>query len=407
MVVKEKEENNRKRIKSLLLFFLISILFLSGCWDRTEVNDLSIVTAVAIDKSDDKQIEVTVQVFIPKALSAGGGQGGGSGGGGGQVVSIAGHVGSNIADALSKLQGKLPRKLFWGQTKVFIFGEKLAEEGIQEHMDFLERIPQIKGNAFVYVSEGDAKSLLEVPANLEPYSSEVIRALTDMNIGVKTTIKDLDIMLTGINQAAALPYARIGSQKKTTGEPIPYVHIDGSAVFQKDKMVGKITEEETRGLLWLRDEIENATVSIKIEGEEGLVSIHPVSSSVKLHPQIKNGTWKMVVKVRTEGSIIQNGTKQNISKTTTVKKIEKAFKEEIQGRMKLALEKVQHEFKADVTNFAKEFYRKYPKQMRQVKREWNEKYPEVEVVFEIRTNINHEGDISQPAGLPTEEVKEN
>ena len=58
----------------LLLSICVSILFLSGCWDRVEVNDLAIVTATAIDKSDDNQIELSIQIFIPKSLSSGGGQ---------------------------------------------------------------------------------------------------------------------------------------------------------------------------------------------------------------------------------------------------------------------------------------------------------------------------------------------
>ena len=41
----------------------------------------------------------------------------------------ASQTGKNIADALSKLQGKLPREIFWGQCKVFIFGEELAKKG--------------------------------------------------------------------------------------------------------------------------------------------------------------------------------------------------------------------------------------------------------------------------------------
>ena len=35
----------------LLLAICVSILFLSGCWDRVEVNDLAIVTAAAIDEA--------------------------------------------------------------------------------------------------------------------------------------------------------------------------------------------------------------------------------------------------------------------------------------------------------------------------------------------------------------------
>ena len=44
-----------------------------------EINDLAIVTAAAIDKKENNQIELSIQVFIPKALSSGGGQGGGGG----------------------------------------------------------------------------------------------------------------------------------------------------------------------------------------------------------------------------------------------------------------------------------------------------------------------------------------
>ena len=66
---------------------LCGMILLSGCWDRVEINDLAIVTAAAIDATDDNQIELSLQVFIPKALGSGGGQGGGGGGGGGTSYS--------------------------------------------------------------------------------------------------------------------------------------------------------------------------------------------------------------------------------------------------------------------------------------------------------------------------------
>ena len=70
--------------KSVLLFLGIcgTIPLVSGCWDRVEINDLAIVTAAAIEKKEDNQIELSIQVFIPKSLSSGGGQGGPGGGGG-------------------------------------------------------------------------------------------------------------------------------------------------------------------------------------------------------------------------------------------------------------------------------------------------------------------------------------
>jgi spore germination protein KC len=404
MVRKKQRSNTKKRI--LLLLFFISIFFLSGCWDKTEVNNLAIITGFAFDLTDDNKIEVTAQVFVPKSLSSGGGQDAG-GGSSGQVVSVAGQIGENITDALSKLQGKLPREIFWGQTKVFIFGEKLAEGGLQKHLDFLQRQPKVKGNAFVYVSEGKAKSVFDIPANIEEYSAEVLRDLTDMKVGMNVTLQELDTMLIGMNQATALPYVRIGTQEKTYGEPIQFVYIDGTAVFQKDRMVGKITEEETRGILWLRDELREYTVIEKLEGEEGFVAIRSNYSSLKLHPEINNGTWKMHVEIETEGWIIQNETKLDTSNPAVVKRMERAYGQNIENRIKQALEIVQHNLKADVTNFAKEFHRKYPQQMKQEKKNWDEKYPEVEVTFDIKANIVREGNLNSPGSLPEEEVKEN
>ena len=73
---------------------------------------------------------------------------------------------------------------------------------------------------------------------------------------MQVTIQDIDEMLTGIAQAAAIPYVKIKTQQTSEGKSVKYPHIDGTAVFKKDKMIGTISEAETRGILWLRDEIK-------------------------------------------------------------------------------------------------------------------------------------------------------
>lgn len=388
----------------LLLSICVSILFLSGCWDRVEVNDLAIVTATAIDKSGDNQIELSIQIFIPKALGSGGGEAGGSGGG--KMTMAISQTGKNMADALSKLQGKLPREIFWGQCKVFIFGEALAKQGIQKQMDFLLRHPEPRGRAYLYVSEGKAKETLEMVPNLERYSAEVLREISNYRVGMQITIQDVDEMLTGIAQAAALPYVKIKTQQPSEGKPIKYVHIDGTAVFHKDQMVGTLTEAETRGVLWLRDEIKGYTVSVEIEGEEGLVSLNPVSARVDLIPQIHDKKWKMTVNVATEGAIIQNETNLDFSDPKLLKKVESAYQKSIEKRIQEVLNQIQHELHADIVNFSREFYRKYPKEWKENKNRWDEVFSEVEVTINIEAHIRREGYINKPGALPHEEVKE-
>ncbi|WP_078411031.1 Ger(x)C family spore germination protein [Priestia abyssalis] len=394
----------------LLLFCCGSILFVSGCWDRVELNDLAIVTAAAIDIKGEKEIELSLQIFIPKALSSGGGQGGGGGGGGsageGGITLVASQKGANIADALSKLQGEVPRKIFWGQCKVFIFGETLAKKGIQEPMDFLLRHPQPRERAYMYVSRGKAKHVLELTPELERYSGEVIRELSDLHIGMQVTMQDLDKMLIGKAQAAAIPYVKVLSAEQGQEKPFQFPKIDGTAVFKKDRMVGKINEKETRGVLWLRNEMEEYTVTVNPQDAKGDVSLNPVSAQIKLIPRIQGEKWKMLVKVNTEGAVVQNRTNLNLTNNEVIKKVEKAYGKDIQNRIDLAIQKAQHELKADILGFAKEFHRKYPKQWKQVENRWDEVFPEVEVKIDVEAHIRRQGYINKPGGLLEEEVKE-
>lgn len=388
--------------KVFLAFKLLGLLLLlSGCWDRIEINDLAIVTAAAIDKKGDDQIELSLQIFIPKSLSMGGGQGGG-GAGGGAVTLIASEKGSNLSDALSKLQSELPRKVFWGQCKVFIFGEKIAKEGIQDHLDFLLRHPQPRERALVFVSEGEAKKIIEIQTELERFSAETIRELADLRVGVNITLQDLNEMLISESKAATLPYLKVITEKKKNSQ---FPKIIGSAVFKDDQMVGTLSEKETRGILWLRDEIEGYTVTIEPKGAKGSISLNPVSARANLVPEIYNNNWRIKAKIRTEGSVVQNLTNQDLSDPIFLKSVEKAYQEGIQRRVKLAIEKVQNELNADIVGFAKKFHRKYPKHWEQVENRWDEKFPEVEVVMEVEAYIRRQGYINEPINFRKEEVK--
>lgn len=394
-------------MKSVLLLLLIcgTTPFLSGCWDRIEITDLAIVTAAAIDKKGNNQIELSVQVFIPSSISSGGSSGATSQGGSAVTTLVRSEKGSNISDALSKLQSKLPRKVFWGHCKVFVFGEKLAMEGLQEQLDYLLRHPQPREKANVYVSKGKAKPILESLPPLENYSGEVLRELSDLHIGMLVTLQDLDEMLTGKPQAAALPIVKIlpPGKGQTKLQGIPYIF--GTAVLKKDKMTGMMTEKETRGLLWLRDEMESYTVTFQPEGEKGEISLNPVTAQIKKIPQFRNNKWKLLVKVTTEGAVIQNGTNLNLSSPKMLKAAERAYQKDIEDRIEMAFLNTQDK-KADILGVGKEFYRKYPKQFNKVENHWDDIFSEMEVEIDVAAHIRRQGYINKPAGLSENEVKD-
>ncbi|MDF2717223.1 MAG: hypothetical protein K0R28_4148 [Paenibacillus sp.] len=395
-------------MRGIMLVVLCGVIapLLGGCWDRTELNDLAIVVGTAVDMNKEGQVEVSAQVFIPRSLGGGGASGMGGGGGGGQKLTLVrSGDGVNMADAMSKLQTKLPRTIFWGHCKIYIFGESKAKHGIAEEMDFLLRHRQPRERAYMYVSSGKAADTLELYPPLERYSGEVIRELSDLHSAMIMTMKDLNGMLRGIGGAAAIPLIDVLPPKKGQEklQAIPY--ITGTAVFKKDKMVGTISDKITRGVMWLRNEVDESIITVKAENEKEFVSVSPVSTRVMLTPSIDDGVWSMLVNVKSEGEMIQNGTKLDPMNPKLLTIMQEGLKEDIRKRIETTIHHVQKELKADIFGFAEEYHRKYPKQWEQAQDRWDEIFPQVKVRTVIEAYIRRPGLINVPGGIPESEAK--
>ncbi|MCM3089750.1 MULTISPECIES: Ger(x)C family spore germination protein [unclassified Cytobacillus] len=388
---------------SLLITICFCIAILSGCSDRVEMNELAIITAAAIDRLEDGKTRVSVQLFIPRAITSGEtGEDPSSG-----STFVREGVGDNLANAISLLQINVPRRLFWGQCKIFIFGKGLAQKGIRKDIDYLARHPSPRGNSLLFVSEAEAKEMLTLIPPLERYSGDALKKLSQDEDGTQTTLRDVDIGLMDESESVSMPYIKKLEQTESARKPnetIPV--ITGAAIFKNDKMAGTLDLKESRGLLWLKDEIKRSSISVKPEGANGKLTMTPTLGSTKFSPEIKDGRWIMNLNIRLEGDIVQNETHFNLMNEAVIKKIRKDFEAALKERVAQTIEKLQQEYRADVIGFGRRFHQKYPKEWKKVKENWDEKFPEVEVKIKVKAKVRRPGYIGPPAALPRDEVKE-
>jgi spore germination protein KC len=387
-----------------IVFACVHLILLSGCWDRTEVNDLALIVGLGIDQTKNGKIRLTVEIVVPKSVGGGGQMMGGGGAGGGETI-IKSGTGVTVADAISNLQEKLSRRVFWGHTKVIVFGEKAAKAGIRQHLDFLSRNPEARLRSNVLVSKGTAKSVLELVPPIEQSSSEVLRELSESQLLLRVTVKDVLQMLSGDTGAAALPMVKIKPPEKGKQEQQTVAFIQRTAIFKKDKMIGDIDDQLTRGVLWIRNEIKEANITITPKGEKGNITATLIRAHTELIPKYEKGKWKMIVKATAEDDIILNGTKLDLLNPKYTKMIEKELENEMNKRIRNTLKKVQKEMKADIFGFADIFHRKYPREWNRVKNRWEEIFPTVEVVVKTKAYVRRPGIDTAPQGLPEQEVK--
>ena len=401
----------RTKFRMLLLSaWCLAAFTLSGCWDRIEVNDLAITRAVAIDQGPNDLLEMTVLVVVPTQGGIGGSMSGTEGATKApteqQQVVVQSAKGRTLAEALSFLQLQFPRRLFWGHTEVILIGEELARHDIRSQFDYILRHPQLRIRSRVFVTKGRAKDVLFVEPLMERDIAESLKEGAVINEALDVTTKEFAQMLIGESNAAILPYVNMMSTPAGGNMSQTVVYIDGAAIFKNGKLVGTLDQKETRGALWLRNEMKRATITIKPGEHEDYISMFLLRSETRLKPNISGDQWQIRLRGDLDLDVYENATDLEITPEIT-RKIEQATSAEVERRVEEVLAKAQKEMNADVFGFAEAFHRAYPSIWRKNKDKWDEIFPKVQVTFDIQAKVKRPGLIHQPALLPRDEIHKN
>ncbi|WP_167375625.1 Ger(x)C family spore germination protein [Paenibacillus polysaccharolyticus] len=393
----------KKRIISACnICFLICFCctLLTGCWDRIEINDLAIVLATGVDYKND-QIELTSQIFIPR--KAGGGDSTGSGGSPSGVTLTRSAEGHTIAEALNRLQRKVPRNMFWGHCEVVVISEDAGKQGIREYIDFFLRYPQIREHAYVFSTPEPAKNMLALLDPLERSSAESLREMANMKLGTRTTILELAQSIEGpsesviLSRMLSLPPDE-GQDKLTT---TPYIR--GLSLYKGDTFNRSVHEPLTIGILMLANELNNIIMPVNVESERGSFSIQPLEVKTILKPKISAGRWSMQVDVQTRGEVVLNTTDGNLTDPAVLKKLEETWASQLKEMATSALRLSQREMRTDLFKFAVEFRRYYPKQWKKQEKRWEQIYSELDVDIQIHAQVVRTGKSAGPQGIPDEQ----
>lgn len=366
----------------ILLLSAVIIPCLTGCWNRIEVNDIAIVTATGVDKIDEKNIRLSLQVGIPAKFGPSGADGGG---GNGNSTFTVSETGETLSDAYRKIQEKLSRRIFLSHSRVLIIGEKLAKDGVSYIIDFFARYQEPRLNGFIVFTKGEASELLKNKALLEKVPSEETRELLKQGIGLKVSIKDFwDMILAyGIEPVAPRfklvpleePVSKTASSQKTQA-------ITGAAVFKKDKLVGWMNDAETRGILHLRNELEIGVITVNIPEEKGggKISVRILRVNTIFKPKLQGDQLTMEVNSYSEASVLENASKINLIKTNELEILQNELEDDVKHRMQLALNRAQKHFRSDIFGFGRALYKAYPKEWNQTyKNKWDIVFPELEI----------------------------
>lgn len=379
--------------KRLWLAIAATVLLLStGCWDRTEVNDLAIVTIAGLDKKDNGEIEVTLEIVVPKQ-EGGQTQTGGTASKGSGSTLIWSAEGATAAAAVSKLQRKLPREIYWGQLELLVAGEVLSRDQFREQLDYLVRDNNIRLRVQPFVCKGTARKFLSFANPLEQTKSGFLSGEAERVFHRPTTLNLLVQKLGNKSDSALLPYLDVTQDGHAC---VPYVR--GYAVFSRDRMAGVIQGESFSGAKWLLHEVKGDVETVQLkESSSSLISVGVLSANTRFVPTLKEGMPRMEVGIEAELSVAQNTTPVKTSDPKFIRQVERAAADDIRHQAETAIKQAQR-MKADIFGFGETINRSHPREWQRMQKRWEQIFPSMQVKVKVKASVRNIGMYNKPAG---------
>ncbi|WP_438449028.1 Ger(x)C family spore germination protein [Gorillibacterium sp. sgz5001074] len=377
-----------------IVMALSLVLPLSGCWDKIEVKELGIVMGIGLDYADgDQPIQLTLQTVKPSAGQNGEPKGNGS------TKAYETYVirGETVFDAFDQIDRISYKKIVLPHSKLIVIGKSLAEHGIAEISDYLLREKEIRPTSWLIVAESTAKEVLEGDLGTGSIPSSglvtMLENLKSTSMAHPTNLTQFYMNVQGDTAAAVAPYVN-----KEGGR----IKFESTAVFRKDRMVGTLNVNETRGLLWLEDRLfqGNATFPY-MKGKSSLkknVSVEIQKGHTRITPVFQApDTITMVIECSASSHIRETEVQGAVLfEPEIIEDLEKAVVNLLTTRIQHTIDVAQKEMKTDFVGFADKFHNDYPSEWNRLKKDWKDVFPRIQTRITVNIEIDRQGITKNP-----------
>ena len=380
-----------RRIAMFLLFMLM-ILCLTACWSQRELYKLAIVVGTALDVGDQPDtVKLTAQVV--KASEMGVGSSFRGGGSGGKAYVNISRTDKSVLSLIREITHMQNRRMYFSHNKVIIFSSDLAKLDMAEGLDVFARDYEARLNVYILISRDEASEILEQEVELEKVPAlNIFGMMENQNLNSETAIVTLrDFMIATLSGSTA-PVAPIIELQESEGKS--EVTLEGTAVFKQEKMIGKLDEAQTRGMLWVTNKARSG--ELIVDTQWGQVTLEFFHAKSRLKPvKTEDGTIRMKLTINEDGIIESNETTEDMSRIENVKMLKELMKLAIQSDIEDALEQART-LRADVFGFGEAIRRDYPEEWETMKEDWDHVFPKIELDIQVDVELRSTGGLTRP-----------
>jgi spore germination protein KC len=422
-----------KKVLCTVLLIATFCGILSGCYDKKEIDDLTFVVAMGIDKGKVNAIKMTVQYAIPAAM---GGMGGGGGGGDtSKSIGLATVEAPSIYSGLNMINNFIGKQISMSHAIVAVFSEEIAKSGkLHGYLLAMARGREFRPNMYIAVSRSSAEDYLKsikpiqevnpakyyelkfatykytgFTANTQfgrffdyQESTAIQPVATLVGVGTYESSKDID--------AAKSTYIEKGRKKPLMGDykagDVPKTgdikgETMGLAVFEGPKMAGELDGQEATMYLIASGQYKSSYVTFQDPHEEDSYVILNLKQSrvPKYNIDLSNGKPNISLKLKLEADFLSIQSGINYEDDGLRKEFEQSASLFMKNEITRLLNRTAKEFHSDICGFGRFAKGKFLTWNQWISYDWLKKYKDATFNVDVDLKIRRPGLLirSQPS----------
>jgi spore germination protein KC len=386
------------------------LLLAAGCYDAREMNHLALVVAVGIDKVPETgRYLVTAQIARPG--SGKGSRGGGGDASGGAPVYIASGDGDTLFAAIRNLAEFVSRRIMWAHNNVVVVGESVAREDLTPVMDFFTRNQELRMRTWIVVAKGtEARQIVALRTGIEQVPADSISALFRYaqlpGESVRSDVNEVAAAYFGPDVHPVIAAMSIQDRAYQLSDQVekpmlPQAELAGTAIINRNRVVGYVQRGTGRGLLWLRRQLENPALEVPCPpGYDGQISVEVRSPKVQIRSFLTRNAPSFQVQVQSVAWLTEQDCATNTLTTSQLKThVEQALDRKIKQEIEATLQVLQGDLKTDAIRFGRLVHIQHPQWWRANRERWEELFPTSKVTVTVQTRIPKMGLYVRPMRL--------
>jgi|GEM_PF-2026792 germination protein, Ger(x)C family len=360
-----------------MVLCILSLLLLSGCWDRLPLRDLQMIDAVAFDRNEETK-DIAVDLIVTSLKRAGMGEGE-------PIAEQTELEGKSVIEAVGKSEYMDQGPFSAVNTRVFLMSERFASDRPVKELEFLLHAPYTSINTPVVIFKGEINDLIKYKVSNRKAPIEKLN----------TFIRSLDA--NGLIQNVSMMEFLTSQRDSLDDYPMPVVNYADTKFELESAMLyhaglytgGRLTREQLRMLMFMIGVDQGKQrITGRLSESSGVQNL-TYGFSVKsvhnrYHAQQDSGRLpKMTIDVRLNISVFDIGENIETLKPTYSHKMQQLLITQFNREANVTIQALQ-KANCDALGIGKHLRAYHPKLWKSL--DWRNDYPNMKI--EPRFNIH-------------------